>query len=357
MDGERFIRWIVAMRWPLLGLAVLLGICAWPAAHRVTFDRSIENMFAPNDPLLVQFLELEEQFGESEIVMAVYKDPQLLNADGQGIQRLTEVEQQLLHVPGVRDVLSLAGVNRALNYAHPLQSLVKPDSKRVAIVDPDSRLAAAYRDMFEGYTHNAQGNIAALACMLEPEISASVSRRETIDQLRLVMERQPNGMIAGEPVMVIEGFRYLDRDGERLGWATTTLVAIAIIFCFRSVRWVIIPLVVVQLALLLTEASIVWLNLRLSMVSSMLTAIVTVVGIATVVHIIVRFRLLRASGLNQRDALIEAGRVLLVPVFWSSATDAFGFLSLMVASVGPVRDFGLLTQSLNPSEAKKRSPR
>ncbi len=336
-------QWIVSMRWPLFGLAVLLGVCAWPAAHRVTFDRSIENMFAPDDPLLVKYQALEEQFGESEIVMAVYKDSRLLDADGQGIQRLTEVERQLLEVPGVRDVLSLAGVNRALNYAHPLQSLVNSDNQHVAIVDPDSRLSAAYRNMFEGYTHNAQGDVAALACMLEPESSASVPRRETIDQMRLVIERQPNGMIAGEPVMVIEGFRSLDRDGERLGWATTTLVALAIVFCFRSVRWVLIPLIVVQLAILLTEASIVWLNLRLSMVSSMLTAIVTVVGIATVVHIIVRFRLLRATGLDHRSALIEAGRVLLVPVFWSSTTDAFGFLSLMVASVGPVRDFGLMT--------------
>ena len=126
--------------------------------------------------------------------------------DGQGIQRLTEVDKQLRQVPGVRDVLSLAEVNRALNYAHPLQSLVQSEEQRAAIVDPDSRLAAAYRDMFEGYTHNAAGDIAALACMLEPEQQAAVPRRETIDQIRQVLEQQPQGMIAGEPVMVIEGF-------------------------------------------------------------------------------------------------------------------------------------------------------
>lgn len=343
MAGERFIRWIVAVRWPLFGVAVLLAVCAWPAAHRVTFDRSIENMFAPNDPLLVTYRTLEEQFGESEIVMAVYEDAGLLARDGGGIQRLTDVETQLRQVPGVRDILSLAGVNRALNYAHPLQSLVPGGEKHVAIVDPDSQLSAAYRDMFQGYTHNAKGDIAALVCMLEPEHATPVPRSETIDQLRTLMEQQPNGMIAGEPVMVIEGFRYLDRDGQRLGWATTTLLAIAIIFCFRSVRWVIIPLVVVRLALLLTEASIVWLDLRLSMVSSMLAAIVTVVGVAVVVHIIVRFRLVRAMGLDKQQALIESGRLLIVPVFWSSATNGFGFVSLMMAGVGPVRDFGLMT--------------
>ena len=68
----------------------------------------------------------------------------------------------------------------------------------------------------------------------------------------------------------------------------------AIVACFGSVRWVLIPILVVQLALLLTQATLVWLDLHLSMVSSMLTAIVTVVGVAAVVHVIVRFRLVRA---------------------------------------------------------------
>ncbi len=343
ITSEQVSRWIVGARWPLLGTACLLAACAWQPAGQVTFDRSIENMFHAEDPLLVAYHQLKEQFGENEIVMAFYVDRDLLDVDGQGIQRLTAVDEQLRQVPGVRDVLSLAEVNRALNYAHPLQSLVPSKEKRAAIVDPDSRLAAAYRDMFEGYTHNAAGDIAALACMLEPEQQATVPRRETIDQIRQVLAEQPLGMIAGEPVMVIDGFRYLDRDGQRLGWATTSLLAIAIVISFRSIRWVLIPILVVQLALLLTRASVVWLDLRLSMVSSMLTAIVTVVGVAAVIHVIVRFRLVRATGMDQRAALVETGKLLAVPVFWSCATDAFGFLSLVAARVGPVSDFGLMT--------------
>jgi hypothetical protein len=343
ITSEQVSHWIVNARWPLLGVACLLAVWAWKPAGHVTFDRSIENMFHAEDPLFVAYHRLKEQFGENEIVMAAYVDRDLLAVDGRGIQRLTKVDEQLRQVPGVCDVLSLAEVNRALNYAHPLQSLVQSEEKHVAIVDPDSRLAAAYRDVFEGYTHNVTGDIAALVCMLEPEQQAAMPRWKTIDQIRQVLEKQPRGMIAGEPVMVIEGFRYLDRDGQRLGWATTSLLAIAIVVCFRSIRWVLIPILVVQLALLLTQASLVWLDLRLSMVSSMLTAIVTVVGVASVIHVIVRFRLMRAAGMDQHSALVETGKILAVPVFWSCATDAFGFLSLAVARVGPVHDFGLMT--------------
>ena len=42
-------------------------------------------------------------------------------------------------------------------------------------------------------------------------------RRETIDRIRDVIQQHPQGMIAGEPVMVIDGFRYLERDGGRSG--------------------------------------------------------------------------------------------------------------------------------------------
>ena len=73
-----------------------------------------------------------------------------------------------------------------------------------------------------------------------------------------------------------------------------------------------------------------------------MTAIVTVVGIATVVHIIVRFRDGRSSGLSPHDALLHTGRLLAIPVFWACTTDAVGFASLLMAHVGPVRDFGVM---------------
>ncbi len=334
---------LIAARWLLLAVAGVLALLAWRPAGQIEFDRSIENMFHADDPLLTSYRHLKELFGENEIVMAVYEDPELLASGGEGIRQLEQVDAQLRAIPGVREVLSLSGVNKALNFAHPLQRLVRDEEDQNAIVRPDSRLAVAYREMFEGYTHNSEGTVASLVCMLEPESEAGVSRRETIDRMRETIRQYPNGMIAGEPVMVMDGFRYLERDGRWLGWATRVLLALAIILCFGSVRWVVIPILVVQLSLLLTRATLVWFDLRLSMVSSMLTAIVTVVGVATVVHIIVRFRHARAQGLEQHEALVQTGTQLASPIFWACATDAVGFLSLMVAKVGPVRDFGLMT--------------
>jgi len=320
---SRAVRGLISARLPLLLLAVLTAAVAYGLAGRIRFDRTIENMFAPDDPLLVPYHQLKRTFGGNEIVLAVYVDEGLLAPDGSGIERLTGIRQRLEAVPGVKGVLSLD----------------QPIGKAVV---GDTPLAGRVRKLFEGYTHGADGKTVAVGCMLATSAETDVPRETTLAALRRIVEPLPSGMLTGEPVMVAEGFDSVEEDGRRLGWASTLLLGATIIACFRSLRWVLVPIAVVQLTLLLTRAILAASGLRLSMVSSMLTAIVTVVGVSTVIHVIVRFRETRLEGKSRRDALAATMVLLLAPVFWSLATDAVGFGSLMLNGVGPIQDFGLM---------------
>ena len=320
-----FTTWLIRWRWPLLALAALLAALSWPAARQLQFDRSIENMFAPDDPLLEPYGLLKRVFGGNEIVMATYVDEDLFSQDG--IARLVSLRDQLSRIEGVREVLT---IDRLMGEK---------------IADPSDPIAERLRELFDGYTHrtNAKtGHTACAAvCMLDPQAN-SETREAAVAALREIIATMPQGSLAGEPVMVVDGFRYLQEDGERLGYTSTALLMLTIALCFRSLRWMLIPLAVVQLTLLLTRSLLVTVGLKLSMVSSMLTAIVTVVGVATVIHIIVRFRDAREADYSPRDALRAAGSILVVPIFWACATDAVGFGALLQASVGPVSDFGLM---------------
>lgn len=320
-------------RWWLLGLAIVLAAVSYFPAGRIEFNRSIENMFAVDDPVLGPYQRLKETFGGNEIVLAVYEDPELLSPDGRGIERLSLISERLRQVSGVRDVLSL---DRPIG---------------PSIVDPDNIVSTRLREVFAGYTHSTDGRMAAAVCLLEPDPPGATpggdSRSRTIAQLREVMESLPAGlkpgMVAGEPVLVIEGFRSLEIDGRRLSLWSTLLVALVIVLCFRSLRWVAISLAVVQLALWMTYGLLVAAGVRLTLVSGMLSAIVTVVGIATTVHLLIAYREARWSGLSPTDSLKEAAGRMAAPVVWSLATDAAGFGSLLISKVGPIRDFGLMT--------------
>ncbi len=335
-------RLLIQWRWWLLGIAVLTGAGAYGLSQRLDFDRSIESMFSPRDPLLKPYLELKRNFAGNEIVLAVYEDANLFDQDGTGIQRLTEVAQQLKGVHGVRDILSLAEVNQALERLSGLATFLGRERIPYPIVDPTNDLAQKYLDIFEGYTHGADGQTVSIVCLLDPDKADTQSRRKTISSLRKIMSQQRGGNVTGEPVLVSDGFDFVERDGERLGFSSILLLALVIVCCFQSLRWVLIPIAVVYWSLWMSRAILVLLGLQMSMVSSMLAAIVTVIGVATIIHLIVRFREARHDQLSKQDSIQRAFALLLVPIFWACITDAVGFSALLFAGTGPVRDFGLM---------------
>jgi len=320
-------RW-VAHRRILLIVALGLGLAAYLLVPRLEFNRSIENMFPAGSPVLASYQRLQRTFGGNEIVLAVYQDPQLFAPGGQSLRRVTQIRQRLQQVAGVKAVLSLD---------QPLPG---------EMILGGSPLAQRTRELFAGYTHGTDGQTVSIVCMLDPTHETEASRRTTIDQLRAVMQSLPDGLasgyLTGEPTMVVDGFRYVERDGELLGIWATVLLGGTIVLCFRSLRWLVIPVLVVHWTLLTMKSILVLARIELSMVSSMLTAVVMVVGVGTMVHVMVRFGEARAAGQDPIPALESTISDLAWPIFWSCLTDAAGFLALTFSDVGPVQDFGVM---------------
>ena len=151
--ASRATRWVERLldaRWWLLSIGVVLAAISYRPAQRIEFNRSIENMFAANDPIVPPYRQLKETFGGNEIVLCVVRIPDLLASDGSGLKRLAELGDKLRTVPGIRDVLTL---DRPIG---------------PAIVGSDG-LATRLRDVFAGYTHSTDGRMAAAVCLLEPE--------------------------------------------------------------------------------------------------------------------------------------------------------------------------------------------
>lgn len=314
-------------RW-LLVVAAFLGVASFFLAGQLEFDRSIENMFSAESQALRSYKKLKRTFGGNEIVLAVYRDPQLMAADGSGIQRVSQVRQRLEKVVGVKAILSID---------QPLSA---------ELIVQDTTIARRTRELFRGFTHSSDAKVVSLVCMLDASEASRATRRETVDSMRDVMQSLPDGLspgwLTGEPILLVDGFRYVEEDGHRLGIWSMVLLGLTIVACFRSLRWVLLPLIVVQLTLFMTKAVLVLARVKLSMVSSMLTAVVMVVGVATMVHVMVRFSEARAEGLSTRDSLRTTIVALFWPIFWSCLTDAAGFFALTVSEVGPVQDFGMM---------------
>ena len=335
---DRVASWLVRHRTPLACLAVVVTILSVAESRRLEFVRSIDTMFDRTDPALVPYRRMIRAFGSSEVVLAAYDDPELFSTAG--IERLRTLTDTLAALPGIASATSLADT---------------PLGNRIIEIET-SPAARRLVELLEGYAVGTDHRTAAVVCVLKSPAVASRDtspqaaprpqadfRADAIDRLRAAMADLPAGTVAGEPVMLRDGFAMLKRDGNLLGTASAVLAGAVLLASFRSLRWLVVPLAVVLLALWSTRGVLAVIGLKLTMVSTMLSAMVTVVAIATVVHVIVEFRRQREEGLPPAAALERTISILFWPVVGSIATDVIGFGSLIASRVGPVHDFGIMT--------------
>jgi predicted RND superfamily exporter protein len=320
-------------------LACVLTACAVPLSRRLQFDQSIEALFAQDNRRLVEFRESRGLFGGDELILVAWRDPELFDSQANlfrpsRLEVVSGLAGQLAEVPGVlpestQDLATIVG--RAQGMAR-LPGL--------------GTLEQRTRDLARGLVLGNDNFTTAVVLRLVPLTEAKVSRAETIRRVRQICDqfREKTGLqpaVVGEPVQVHDMFAYVEQDGGRLGvWSTVLLLGV-ILALFRNLRWTLVPLAVVWATVYWTRAALVVLGLRLSMVSSMLTSLVTIVGVATVIHIVVRFQELR-PGRSAVEALKLAIGQLAPAIFWTCATTAGGFAAQLSSHIQPVASFGLM---------------
>lgn len=340
-------------RLALFALAVVATLVTiWPST-RLTLDESIESFFAPNDPLLINYVESKQTFGADEFVLVAYETPPPLKTtpgrkegtvrispNDEVLDEIRDFANTLSKVPGVRPE-STQSLHRTLRpFDDALAPINMPPIVRRSLLFP-AKLQRLI-DMSKKVLLSEDEKTSAIILRLLPE-SDKTPRKETFRKIReLAAQHTPPASVAGEPVQVHDMFRYVEQDGTVLGLATSGLLIVIILAMFRNMRWVIIPLLIVHMTLVWTKAVLVWSGLKLSMVSSMLTSLTTIIGISTVMHITVIYREHRAAHHGPVEALRETMRELTVPVFWTIFTTAVGFLSVFTSGIVPVRSFGVM---------------
>jgi predicted RND superfamily exporter protein len=312
--------------WAFLWGAVALAGVIW--AHEVPVDRRVDRLLGPANPVVQSYQTLGRVFGAYDPIVVAYDAPALMNPGGEGIERIRRLEACLDRMPGIAETISLAD----------LDELVQ-ESLRQPITQP-SFLSRQILEVLEGFTHSHDRKTVAVVCLVEK----GADRTALIQQLRLwLQERQqeyPQASLVGEPVLIEEGTRMLERDGTRLNFNASLIMALVLLFSFRSLRWMLIAGLLVQGSLAITRLAIVLTHSQLSIVSTIFSAVITVIAVAAIMHWIVRFReALVECGDREAAVRLAMGR-LLTPMVWACLTDAAGFAALMVAQVGPVRDFG-----------------
>ncbi|MFO1021366.1 MAG: MMPL family transporter [Planctomycetales bacterium] len=321
---SRLIDFLIRYRTLLLVGALLSSLLAIIPANRLTFDHSIESLFPADDPHLKSFLESQASFGGDEFILVAYADPQLMNPEGQ--QRLRTFADQLSELPGV-DSDRVQSFSRVLSQSR-LPFMVR--RKQLLF------------DFAKGVLLGDDQTTTAIVVPLADHAKSKVTTNQAIEGIRRLAGAQSfPTYVVGEPVLLNDMFQYAQEDGRRMGWASSALLALVILFFLRSIRWVVFPFIIVQVTIFWTQASLVLCGLQLSMVSSIMNALVTTIGVSTVVYMCLYYTKLRGH-LDRTTALRQMLLILGIDVFWVSVTTAAGFAAQFSSHIYPVQTFGLM---------------
>lgn len=332
------------MRLVLLAVTVALLVPAWFASERLTFDQSIESLYAASDPNLENYLESKRLFGGDEFVIVAWREPQLFQPDSTDLtaessERIEAFAETLSKIPGVQSesTQDLASTKRG----REIEFTIFYTKRRFVPPIPQKKLHNLVRGMLLGREGES---VTAVIVRLTPEDDARVPREQTFREIRsraaeFAAEQGLPTYVVGEPLQVHDMFRIVERDGWRLFWISLGVLAVVLGLLFRRPRWILLPLVVVVATILFTRALLVVSGMQLSMVSSMLNSMATIIGIATVMHVTVYYRETRKS-YERLDAFRETMVVLLPAIFLTCATTAVGFLALLSSQISPAQSFG-----------------
>jgi predicted RND superfamily exporter protein len=364
--------WSFDHRWWVVALALLVLAGSAGLASQATTGNSYEAFFDPRDPAYLSYEQFREDFGSDEISYILYEAPD--TADGafdlevmRKIAHLTEVLED--EVPFVYEVTSLTnaelmvGVDdgieiRALADDLPTsqealrrwraQYLAKPLLVG-GIVSEDGEFGAIVIEMDRSSTDPLE------QIRFDPEGGDGLPNlypQVTDNAIREILARPEYAGIvfhhSGDvPLNAIYNV-VIEHESVTLGLATAGVIALLLLFFFRSAVGVLAPTIVVQLSVLASVAFIATVGWELDLSFMGTPTLLTAIGVAHSVHILSEFRARFVELGERREALVQTLSLVGTPCLLTSITTAIGFGSMSfvpiksIAHMGVYSAFGVL---------------
>ncbi len=320
-------------RWswgPALVTLALAAIVAFGPAPVV--DNSVDALLAHADPAAETYVAFERDFGTDEIVVVALRGPDLDAL----VAHTASIAARLAADPATTTTLDPTEIHRdALAVLTDPIFAEDPDARRQALAALEGPLARRL-DLFGVDPPHA--TVYAFSRVVPP------AEREALDRALVAARRaaEADGLtvhVAGPPLLNLA----LDRAGRDVAQvALPLLVVVCLLVCLvvlRSVRATIAVFAPVGLTVLASDRVYAWTGLTTNLVVDIAKPLLFVLLLAGGLHLVVAYRAAyEGDAMGAARAAVKAkGRAAVLALL----TTAIGFSSLAVASVVPIRRFGV----------------
>lgn len=168
-----------------------------------------------------------------------------------------------------------------------------------------------------------------------------------IQHIRTIIQKydsNANIFLGGISMIANDVVGYVKSDLVIYG-STLVFLLIAILWLiFRNLRWVVLPIMICLLSVVSTAGVLGLFGLEVTVISSNFISLQLIITLSIVLHLIVRYRELnmRFKHASQYKLVINTILSKLNPSFFAILTTITGFASLVLSSIEPVKNLGLM---------------
>ena len=333
----------------VIAVLTLTFVLATAGLMSLRLDMSFRPLFASGADIAEPTEEFEHVFGQSSgaWIVAILENggssmPEFVRATA----RLSELARD---IPRVTEVLSLTTL-RVPQWNRGALSFVAPIPEY--LLDPAEleELEFQYEDLldgtrFVGWLVSADGSRLLLAARLDLPLDDLDGRRGVVHEFEALLRAEAPSAInlhfSGVSVVELAYERQVLND-QLFATAITSLVLILLLYwTFGNVRSVLVCLTPVTLAIPATLGIMGWLGQPVTIINTVIPAIILVIGVADAVHMLTAWFEARNDGEDKsgatRSMLAATGKAC----FFTTVTTMGGFFALQSAKLVSVGNFGL----------------
>lgn len=347
---ERYARWVIRHRWWVLAVTAVMTLAAASGLPKLGLATDYRTFFSEDNPDLMAYEAVENIYTKNDNVLFVVRPAEGDVFTPRTLEALRGLTEDAWQIPFSTRVDGITNFQHTWAEGDELivEDLVGPGeitpeiaerARRVATTEP---LLAGRLVSDDAHTTGINVRI-ALPGESKDELPATVEHvRMLQDEFRTAY---PDLEIHVSGISMMN-FAFAEaplRDSSFVMPLMFVAFVLAIVIFLRSPAGIIGTLAVVMFSTMTAVGIAGHLGILLDPTSASAPTIILTLAVADSIHILVTWLQAMRSGLDRKEALVEAMRVNAKPVFLTSITTAIGFLSLNFSDSPPFRLLGNLT--------------
>ena len=353
-------------------------------------DASADSLILENDKDLAKYRNIIQDYGTNDYIIMTLSPNNGDIFDEENISIIKSLKKRLLSIDNVESVISLIDVPLVESSNTPLIEMInnvptllsnntdKIKAKKEILDSP------IYKNLIiseDGTTTALQINLSSnpellalnkiRASLVSKKISGDITssevlRLETIKSeyktIKSLYDKQIHNLLkqardvqkefmeihdielrmGGIPMIADDMILYVKNDLINFGLGVFIFIVLTLIVIFRSIKWVVLPVLSCIYAVIFMIGLLGLLNWEVTVISSNFISLMLILTLSMNIHLIVRYRQISSEASEQVEAVYETTKQMVWPCLYTALTTIVAFASLILSDIKPVIDFGYM---------------